>query len=94
MLTVHLILVNIHSLVYSVHSIVHTVHSIVSTEVSQMLSEEVGEKVHILSHHPPSSCLKGWAREYTRIVNRSANIVYSIINVSKIIFSYLPAVSC
>merc|ERR1719285_46947 len=33
-------------------------------------AEEVGEKVHILAHHPPSSCLPGWAREYTRVINR------------------------
>merc|ERR1712223_301020 len=39
------------------------------------LSEAAGEAVHILAHHPPSSCLPGWAREYTRIVNRFESTV-------------------
>jgi len=39
------------------------------------LSEEAGEAVHILAHHPPSSCLPGWAREYTRIINRFESTV-------------------
>merc|ERR1711892_234988 len=39
--------------------------------VEQLLvSEELGEVVHILAHHPPGSCLTGWGREYTKIINR------------------------
>merc|ERR1712080_133003 len=38
-------------------------------------SEKDGESVHILSHHNPRSCLPGWAREYTRIVNRFQDTV-------------------
>jgi len=40
-----------------------------------LLSEEQGEAVHILAHHPPSSCLTGWGREYTRIINRFQSTV-------------------
>ena len=36
-------------------------------------SEAAGERVHILGHHPLSSCLPGWRREYGKIVNRSAS---------------------
>ena len=35
-------------------------------------SEAAGERVHILGHHPLTSCLPGWRREYGKIVNRSA----------------------
>ena len=38
-------------------------------------SEEQGEVVHLLAHHPPTSCLSGWAREYTRIVTRFQSTV-------------------
>ena len=40
-----------------------------------LLSEEQGEAVHILAHHPPSSCLSGWGREYTKIINRFQSTV-------------------
>jgi len=44
--------------------------------VHQLLQSEAnGESVHILSHHNPRSCLPGWAREYTRIVNRFQSVV-------------------
>ena len=38
-------------------------------------AEERGEVVHVLMHHPPGSCLEGWAREYSRIVNRFQHTV-------------------
>ena len=44
--------------------------------VEQLLvSEELGEVVHILAHHPPGSCLTGWGREYTKIINRFQSTV-------------------
>ena len=33
-------------------------------------SEDIGEKVHILGHYPPSNCLSSWKNNYYRIVNR------------------------
>merc|ERR1712059_71435 len=38
-------------------------------------SETMGETVHILAHHPPGSCLHGWGREYTKIINRFQSTV-------------------
>merc|ERR1711936_72872 len=40
-----------------------------------LMSEEQGEAVHILAHHPPSSCPNGWGREYTKIINRFQSTV-------------------
>ncbi|OCT96319.1 sphingomyelin phosphodiesterase [Xenopus laevis] len=33
-------------------------------------AEEKGEKVHIIGHIPPGSCMKSWSWNYYRIVNR------------------------
>ncbi|CAG9820155.1 unnamed protein product [Phaedon cochleariae] len=38
-------------------------------------SEDKKESVHILSHIPTASCLKSWAREYNRIIERFANTI-------------------
>ena len=35
----------------------------------------LGEKVHILGHHPLKSCLEGWRREYGKIMNRFQDTV-------------------
>ena len=35
----------------------------------------LGERVHVLGHHPLKSCLPGWRREYGRIINRFQNTV-------------------
>jgi len=40
-----------------------------------LMSEELGEAVHILAHHPPGSCLSGWGSEYTKIINRFQSTV-------------------
>lgn len=38
-------------------------------------SENINEKVHIIGHHPPSSCLDSWSFNYYRIVNRYENTI-------------------
>jgi sphingomyelin phosphodiesterase len=40
-----------------------------------MMSEQGGEVVHILMHHPLSGCLPGWQREYSKILSRFQNTV-------------------
>ena len=38
-------------------------------------AEEAGEKVQVLGHHPLTSCLAGWRREYGKIINRFQSTV-------------------
>jgi sphingomyelin phosphodiesterase len=38
-------------------------------------SENTGEKVHIIGHQNPNSCLQSWSSNYYRIINRYENTV-------------------
>ena len=39
------------------------------------VSENIGEKVHIIGHQNPNSCLQSWSSNYNRIINRYENTV-------------------
>ena len=41
-------------------------------------SENANEKVHVITHHPPKSCLQGWRREFTKIINRYESTVVGL----------------
>lgn len=46
-------------------------------------AEQLGEKVHLLSHIPPgiSDCIPVWSHQFNRIVNRSAHRLWQVPNI-------------
>ena len=43
-------------------------------------AEEANEKVHIIGHSPPNTneFVSGWAKQYTKLIDRQVNYSYAI----------------
>jgi hypothetical protein len=50
-------------------------------------AEDHGEKVHIIGHHPPRSCMASFGWNFNRIVNRFVNPAIGTLSIIKGIFS-------